>query len=229
MMEAVFVRPATAADAQAITLVCLLTADAGRSAVDLLMHPELPSEVWALPYIALHTGFGFVMVAVDGAIERIVGYIIGTRDTSAYERAAEEAWWPALRLKYPLGGSGTPLDTHYTGLVHKYVPAPDDILAFSRAHIHINILPEYRRQGWGRRLMDVAVQHLQDEGLDGLWVGSNGEGGRTFYKKLGFTHLRDKWLELKFDKFLAPDWPCRINVSVLEPQPKCCSCGTQTT
>lgn len=245
--ERITVRPARSSDHDVIKHICLETAYEGKSAAQYLSIPELPALVWALPYISLPTGFGFVMVEQGEAVdtcacttsasttnarhsdtssaatlhshsqcsrERVVGYVVGTSDTSAYEAAAEEHWWPTIRAAYlPPDNSIestvqeednpnlTPLDCHYLSLIRTGTHAPSDVLAFSGATIHIDILPEYQGKGWGRRLMQLAITQLERRGARALWVGSNGEEGRRFYRKVGFKPIRDKFFGLRFDEF----------------------------
>ncbi|THH06878.1 hypothetical protein EW145_g3776 [Phellinidium pouzarii] len=241
----VTVRPARPEDRDAIVHICLMTANEGKSAAPLVTIPELPALVWALPYLELPTGFGFVMVEESTgegediaqpdnlsnntdtdtsksplqAREKIVGYIVGTSNTEAYELAAEKQWWPKLRERYlrpdesesDADADGlTPRDRHYLRLIQSGTHAPSDALAFSGATIHINILPEHQRCGWGRRLLHVAVNELQKSGSDGLWVGSNGVEGRRFYSKVGFKPLQEqdiKFMGLRFEDFVAPQTP----------------------
>ncbi|KAG8688055.1 hypothetical protein FRC08_011641, partial [Ceratobasidium sp. 394] len=56
------------------------------------------------------------------------------------------------------------------------------------AHIHINILPQAQRQGWGIRLIDRAVGYLKDLGQNGLFLGidSRNHNARAFYLNVGF-------------------------------------------
>jgi len=59
------------------------------------------------------------------------------------------------------------------------------------AHLHIDILPECQRQGWGRKLMDVLVEELKGRGAKGVHLGMAGDNvaaGR-FYETLGFERF----------------------------------------
>lgn len=61
------------------------------------------------------------------------------------------------------------------------------------AHLHIDLLPEAQRQGWGTRLVDALVAQLKEKGVKGihLGVGGTNEMGINFYKKYGFTVVHD--------------------------------------
>lgn len=205
------IRRATEADADALSHICLHTADAGKPADQLHDYGELPGLVYAVPYVKLPTTWGFVMV--DGALPttvgqgpgQVVGYIIGSTDTRAYEAYAAEHWWPGLAEKYTVGrlAPGKAADEQYMKLLGNMHVAPEANVGFSGAHLHIDILEGYQRQGWGRRLIGKAVEYLRGEGLEGVWLGLSTEnvGARLFYGKLGFVDVEgapDGNMGLKF-------------------------------
>lgn len=61
------------------------------------------------------------------------------------------------------------------------------------AHLHVDILPEAQRQGYGTKLVDALVDHLREKGVKGvcLGVGGDNEAGIGFYRKYGFTLYRN--------------------------------------
>lgn len=189
----VSIRRASESDESSVSRICLLTAAAGSSAEDQHDHGELPGLVYAVPYVKLATTFGFVLVDDDNS--RVVGYVLGSSDTRAYERVAEETWWPTLRAKYPVEGpdkiSGKEADVLYMNLFKNMHTAGEEQVAFSPAHIHIDILPEYQRQGWGKKLIGKAVEYLRSVGVDGLWVGLDpkNEKAKLFYRRIGFEDI----------------------------------------
>ena len=186
----VYFRKAAEADARSLSRICLLTADAGTTAEHLHEYVELPGLVYAVPYIKLPTTFGFVLV-LQGSDE-VVGYVVGSTDTRVYECEAGETWWPPLQHRYPLNGArGKEADRLYLSLIHNMPTASPANISFSPAHIHINILPPYQGKGYGRQLIDMAVEYLKDQGLKGLWVGldTRNESARRFYLKLGFRDI----------------------------------------
>ncbi|RPD67110.1 acyl-CoA N-acyltransferase [Lentinus tigrinus ALCF2SS1-7] len=191
----VFIREARTADSPLLNRICLLTGDAGTSAEHLHTSGELIGLVYAEPYVHLPTGFGFVMVdpAKDDAV---VGYALSTYNTRAFEQAALDAWYPRVRAKYaypPDANEGaTDADKRYINILHNPSRAPQAAVDFSPAHMHIDILPEYQRQGWGRRLIARVVVHLREErGLEKMWLGLDprNDGAKRFYEALGFKEL----------------------------------------
>jgi ribosomal protein S18 acetylase RimI-like enzyme len=207
------IRKATDADSSALSRICLLTADAGESAEGLHDYGELPGLIWAVPYVKLPTTWGFVLV--DEALKDeagqglVVGYIVGTTDTRAFEQYAAQHWWPAQAEKYSPSLASKPVDLRCINMLHNMQVAPDANLDFADAHMHINILKEYQGKGWGRQLVGRAVEYLKEVGVkgDGLWLGLDprNANARKFYEKLGFGRIRDadeNHMGLKF-----ANWP----------------------
>lgn len=180
------IRPATESDAPFLSQICLRTADAGSTAEHLHEFGELPGLVYAVPYVKLPSTWGFVLE--DESSMEVVGYVLGSTDTRAYERYAAEYWWPALAEQYPPEKATLPGDVHYTKLLRHMHTAPEANITFSPAHLHIDILEDYQRQGWGRKLIAEAVRFLIEKGLQGVWLGLDprNENARKFYERLGF-------------------------------------------
>lgn len=178
-------------DEAALSKICLLTCDAGGSGESLHDYPELPGLVYAVPYVKLPHAWGFVMERED--TKEVVGYVLGATDTRAFEKAARDTWWPSLALKYPIEGehkiAGKPADGRYAKLISNMDQIEQECIEFSPAHLHINLLEDYRRQGWGRKLIGRAIEHLRDGvGLDGVFLGMDmrNADARRFYERLGF-------------------------------------------
>ncbi|KAJ7456458.1 acyl-CoA N-acyltransferase [Mycena latifolia] len=200
------IRPASVQDAAALSRICLLTADVGQPAEHLHDFPELPGLVWAVPYVQLLTTWGFVME--EESSKEVVGYIVGSKDTRTYEDYATANLWPVLVKQYPPSLMVKPADQHYANLLQKMRILPDTTLAFSPAHLHIDILGSYQKQGWGRKLIQTAVEYLIGEGIDGVWLVMNpkNHNARQFYEKLGFTSIAgspENHVGLRFDS-----WAC---------------------
>lgn len=172
--------------------------------------------VYALPYVdpslSRVTG-GFVLVdtaesAQPGGAntETVLGYVLFTTDTRTFEHLADIHYWPTLREKYPVSTPAsilddTDADRRFFDLIHntdtKWI-AQDSAIAFSPAHLHIDLLPEAQRQGWGRRLIRSVVDFFRDlnanpgqEHVRGIWVGLDQRNVEApkFYNKLGFRPI----------------------------------------
>ncbi|KAI0759935.1 acyl-CoA N-acyltransferase [Irpex lacteus] len=186
-----FIRSAGAADSPAVSRICLLTADAGISAESLHSAGELPGLMYAEPYVHLPECFAFVLVDPSLGTEgqgEVVGYVLGSFDTRGFEQTRVVKWFP------PYLRNLTPQDKHYIRTIHDPHIATDTQIAFSPAHLHINILPQYQHQGWGRRLIGHAVKYLKEEkGLGRLWLGMDprNANAKKFYARLGFKEIPD--------------------------------------
>ncbi len=68
------------------------------------------------------------------------------------------------------------------------------------AHLHIDILPEYQRLGWGGKLINSLVNHLKEKGIKGvmLTTGTGNETANNFYKKYGFEILEILGTDIAF-------------------------------
>ncbi|KAG6830838.1 hypothetical protein H0H92_014490 [Tricholoma furcatifolium] len=205
----IVIRRATEADEAALSRICLLTGNAGTSAEHLHDYKELIGLTYAVPYVKLPTTWGFVMVdeAKDNAV---VGYIVGSKDTRAYEKYAAEHWWPMLAEKYPPSIAKTPADIHYTNLFRNMHTATDANIAFAAAHLHIDILEEYQGLGWGRKLITTAIEYLKGEKIvgEGIWLGMDPRNikARGFYSRMGFKPIEgadDNQFGVKFTEYIA--------------------------
>ena len=65
------------------------------------------------------------------------------------------------------------------------------VLTESWAHLHIDLLPEFQRQGFGRRLTQRLVDELRARGVPGLHLSLavTNTAARAFYAHLGFREL----------------------------------------
>jgi len=148
----------------------------------------------------------------------IVGYILVAFDVPSFERELEESWFPQFRKKYPLSyeppTDGSPIrkegDIRVINGIHEPYHADAPSLALSPAHMHIDILPGYQGQGWGKNLIGTVVNFLKEEkGLDALWLGLDprNENARRFYGYLGYKPIEgapDHILGLRFEDWKAP-------------------------
>lgn len=183
------IRKAVKGDTLALSRICLLTANGGTSAEELHDFGELPGIVYAVPYVKLPTTWGFVLE--DEEHNEVVGYVVGSTDTCTYEQYAAEHWWPSFAAEYPPELATKPGDVQYTKLLRNMHTTPDAITSFSPAHLHVNILLEYQKQGWGRKLIATAIEFLKGEGVPGVWLGMDprNEGARKFYERIGFKAI----------------------------------------
>lgn len=175
------IRPATAADADAIAKICLVTGDGGRDATGLFCDDGAVSDVYASPYLHGPGGFALVWDINDEAR----GYVLGTSDTVAFQRWFSNVWWPRV------GARRVATTEHDEWLL----PAAADpqrmvIPGVGRypAHLHIDLLPDQQGRGAGRALIEEAVTLLVERGVAGVHLGVDAAnaGAMAFYPRVGF-------------------------------------------
>jgi len=182
------IRPFEARDLDRLYDICLNTAASGQDASSLVADPHLFGELYAAPYGVLEPQHALV---VDDGTGTAVGYALGVLDTRAFEARCEEAWWPRLRERHPIGSGGTGMDELLIAMIHHRHLADDDILATHPSHLHIDLLPEAQGEGWGRRLMEQLQDRLRADGSPGihLGVGAANQRAQGFYAHLGWREL----------------------------------------
>lgn len=72
------------------------------------------------------------------------------------------------------------------------------------AHLHIDLLPPYQRQGWGGRLLQTLFDHLRESGCPGvmLTTGVDNTNATAFYEKHGLKKLGERNYEVAYGKKL---------------------------
>ena len=119
-------------------------------------------------------------VAANEADEA-VGYVICAENYDIF--------WQVFRKEYLPRISES--EKHFRQSASLSTVLQDKYKDFYPAHLHIDLLPEYQRQGVGSKLVDALASHLRDKGVPGvmLTVGSSNYVGQGFYNKYGFTLL----------------------------------------
>jgi ribosomal protein S18 acetylase RimI-like enzyme len=184
--QALRIVPALDEDRRALAEICLRTAAAGEDATGLYGDADLPGSFWVLPYAAFEPELAFVLR--DG--NRVLGYVVGARDTPGFLARLDRDWWPALRKRY--AGFGVRTDHDRRAMARLAEPEPlDPRLLPYPAHLHINLLPEAQRGGWGRRMVERELAALAAAGAKAVHLGVSieNEGIVAFYGKLGFERL----------------------------------------
>jgi ribosomal protein S18 acetylase RimI-like enzyme len=182
------IRPFHAGDEAALAEICLKTADAGADATGIFEDDEIWAEIFVLPYAHRHPELAFVVEADD---ERVVGYIVCAPDTKEFEEWFHDEWWPERGARWP---KPTSERTRQDGtLIYAYSrhggaePYGDEY----PAHLHIDLLPEWQGQGWGRALIERLVVALRERGVTGLHLAaaSDNHAAIAFYPRVGFAAI----------------------------------------
>ena len=183
------IRSFRASDVDKLYDICLATGDAGDDAAHLYRDPTLLGHVYAGPYAALAPDAVFVAEDAEG----IGGYILGARDTAAFEDLLEARWWPALRARYPDVAEPVTPDERMRRLIHHPPRMPRRIVEKYPAHLHIDLLPRLQGKGVGKRLLDTWREAI---GVPvHLAVGERNARAVKFYRAYGFHEVE------RFDAF----------------------------
>lgn len=181
------IRTARPTDEAAILDICLRTSDRGQDGSQCYSDPRLPGFVWALPYVRLCPEFAFVLTRGD----EVMGYCVAAPDTEAYEQRLDEKWWPMLKVMLQHFTASTEQDRSVLSYILDAPRTPGEVTDLYPAHLHINLLPELQKGGYGSRLLSHQLQSLQEAGLTGVHLGVDprNEGVTGFYSKFGFVEI----------------------------------------
>lgn len=185
------IRPAEFGDLDAMYAICLQTGDAGADATGRYGDGDLLGHVYVGPYVMMESGFGFVLTSSGPDGSAVVGYALGAADTLAFDAECEDAWWPALRRRYPRPEGTEPGhadDAALIALIHTPSVTDAELAARYPAHLHIDLLPEAQGVGAGRRLIEAVEVELRRRGASGVHLGVDPRNTRAqaFYAHLGY-------------------------------------------
>ncbi|WP_328492244.1 GNAT family N-acetyltransferase [Streptomyces sp. NBC_00414] len=183
------IRPYRLADRAAVADVCVRTAFEGGDSRKRYPDEELMPSIFAAPYCHLEPELTFVL---DDGSGRAVGYILGAADTEDFVKNFRTTWIPRVVHRYPepTAEPRTPSE-EMIHLLHtpERMILPD--LAAYPAHLHIDLLPEWQRRGFGRGLMETFLAALDDRGVSAVHLGmvTANVAARAFYDRLGFHEI----------------------------------------
>ena len=186
MIEPVEIRSYQPTDFDAVSAICVQTAEAGADATGLYVSDDLMPDIFVRPYVTFEPSLAFVVD--DGAVG---GYIVGTADTRAFVRRFTSDWLPAFAERYEHTEPVVSQDDLIRHLGHwperMLIPEIDDY----PAHLHIDLLPRLQGQGLGRQLIETLIAALRERGVPGLHLSMDAAntGARAFYDRLGFVEL----------------------------------------
>ena len=130
----------------------------------------------------------------------MVGYCIGAADTTSFAQRWRDVFTPTIDptlVPHPdVQTSDSRMERedarHFRKAVYEadcsmLLPWPQ-VLEQYPAHLHIDILPEYQRKGWGSVLMQVFLGAVKSVGAKGahLDMVQSNTSARAFYEKVGF-------------------------------------------
>jgi ribosomal protein S18 acetylase RimI-like enzyme len=184
-----FIRPYRSDDRDAVYEVCVRTGDAGGDATGKYRNDDLLPDIFAGPYLYLEPELAFVLDDRG----RAVGYVLGTADTARFVSRYRSDWLPTLAGRYrePVGPPVSPEEQFVAQLYHPERMLLDQLACYP-AHLHIDLLPDYQRSGFGRGLIRAFLDALAQEGARGvhLVVAGSNTGAHEFYRRVGFEEFQ---------------------------------------
>jgi ribosomal protein S18 acetylase RimI-like enzyme len=182
------IRPVIKQDTPSLYQIALRTGDAGQDATALHKDPKLIGHIYAAPYAIFEPKSCFVAEDDEG----VAGYIVGTRNTVAFDERLERDWWPLLRPQYE-DPSDVPFDEWTPDqlrafLIHHPAKTPQRIVDTYPSHLHINLLPRLQGQKLGYAMIDKFLQAMDMAGSRGVHLGVSPSNERAirFYRNYGF-------------------------------------------
>ncbi len=188
MSSSFAIRPYRASDMPALYYICLKTGDSGQDATQNYRDGYLLGHYFAAPYGAIEPESCFVVARTSDDVA--MGYVLGTRDTVTFAQKCEREWFPGLRAQYamPAADDHSP-DAKMIRAIHGGFDTEDlQIVPDCPAHLHIDLLPEAQKHGWGRKLIECFINTLREHGVPGvhLGVGAQNTNAIAFYERIGF-------------------------------------------
>ncbi|KFL31159.1 acetyltransferase [Devosia riboflavina] len=181
------IRSARPEDRDALSAICLLTANAGSDATALYSDPEYPGLVWSVPYLDFAPDHAFVLA--DGT--NILGYVVGVPDTRIFEQRLDKEWWPMLAEKYAGREPKAKLDEMVLSRIRQPKHSDAEISHTHPAHLHINLLRPAQSGGWGRKMIEIELESLRRAGAPALHLGLSLTNHRAygFYTHIGLDEI----------------------------------------
>ena len=179
-------------DWAAVYDVCVETGNAAQGVRGLYSTDDLLPDIFAGPYLFLEPEHAYVL---DNG-ERAVGYVIGTASTPDFVAAYRERWLPQMRGRYrPLSGPPVTEEDHRIDWMFHPERMLLAELAPHPAHLHINLLADYRGSGYGQAMVSTFLASVAASGAESchLAVRQVNVIARRFYEKLGWrpVEVRD--------------------------------------
>jgi ribosomal protein S18 acetylase RimI-like enzyme len=178
----VVIRPIRPSDERAVGRIAYQTGFFGQSAAAYFANERLFAHLWVGPYFR---GGGFACLVAESEGE-ILGYVLGSPDPGQYGRSLRRVLLRMLPRLTPLRQTWASLP--YLLRAGRY-PSPHADWQQFPAHLHINLLPEARGLGLGRRLLTGHLDLLRGAGVVGVQLSTTSENRAALelYRRLGFV------------------------------------------
>ena len=171
--------------------VCLKTGDHGKDGEPFFREdPGALGRIFVGPYLAFEPELSFVLEDKEG----ICGYALAAFDSRAFYARYETEWRPKLCTQFPEPKGDrsrwTRTQDVYSSYHHPDYFCPEPYDAFP-SHLHIDLLERARGRGYGRGMLERAMDKLRELGSPGahLCLSALNVPAFGFYHRLGFREL----------------------------------------
>ena len=175
-------------DLDSLYQICLRTGDNGKDATRCYNDKKLIGHIYSAPYAIFEPELCFIL-SMDS---NPCGYIIGTKNTIRFQKWLNNKWYLKLQKYYSM-----PLDKDNSKdakLIRELYIQKNSRQEFENypAHLHIDILPNAQRRGYGRKLINAFLKELIYQKVKGvhLIVSKKNINAINFYQKVGFTNFK---------------------------------------
>ena len=176
--QQVKIRPLQKKDNNAVENICIITAP------EFFVNTENRRKITLLLYCDYYTRMREHSFVAVNEKDEAVGYIFCEPDNKRYKNEFKKV---ELKKLLKLGIISCIRGINEIKSAQLYADKYP-------GHMHIDILPQYQRQGIGHMLLDTLTEHLKNIGSKGfhLGCGTGNEKGISFYRKYGFKELGRK-------------------------------------
>lgn len=178
-------------DREAVRKICYATGLMGEPIDHFFGCFDLFADYW-MNYYTDHEPESAFVAELDG---RVIGYLVGCKDTSVQQEVQKSVIMPRIRRR--LFSLDYRLDRCFVRFMWRYVRSMwrgefvDEPIGGYLAHLHMNLAEGYRSGGIGSKLLLEYFDYLRENGVKGLHLGTT-TGNKLavpFYKRWGFRHV----------------------------------------
>jgi ribosomal protein S18 acetylase RimI-like enzyme len=187
------IRPYKPTDKKEVRIIAVETAFMGNSGEVFFTDREILADGLTGYYLNFEPQSSFVAESQN----KIAGYLLGCLSTKRYQRIFNYGILPRLILRSLCRGLLFQVKIQrfiYYALrswLRGEFSRPDFSLEYP-AHLHINIAAPFRNHGIGTKLVELFFNYLKKNGVSGLHAWTMAEGGKHFFRNLGFNLLYDQ-------------------------------------
>jgi GNAT superfamily N-acetyltransferase len=175
-------------DRAAVRKICYDTGLMGEPIDPYFGSLELFADYWMMYYTDYEPESAFV-AEVDG---KVVGYLVGCKETSVQQEVQREVILPRIRRR--LFTFGYRLDSRFLRFMYRYFRSAwrhefvEEPVKDYPAHLHMNLKEGFRSRGIGSMLIAAFLEYLESNDVRGIHLGTTSYNklALPFYRKWGF-------------------------------------------